>query len=255
MPSRHPELRARSARHFVILSGGREAPGVEGPHRTRRPAAAWKRPGRDARGSSNRPRRRSCPYVILSGGREAPGVEGPHRTRRPAAAWKRLGWDDCHPERRARSARSRRTSPDAKACSGVEAPWPGRARVFRPAAPARRESASDPRKSGTQGSMGRYAHRPCCLWFVLLHVRLTKPPQIAVTGEVGVRCACGRRAGRCRLRPAAIGAGFVRLVAGCGSVRPAGARGCTSRKRARRRVRPQPARAEPGLQRIRLHIF
>ena len=92
----------------------------------------------------------------------------------------------CHPERRARSARSRRTSPDAKACSGVEAPWPGCVRIFRPAAPARRESASDLRKSGSQGAMDIPVHRPCCLWFVHLRVRLTKPPQIAGTRVGGV---------------------------------------------------------------------
>ena len=84
--------------------------------------------------------------------------------------------------------------------------------------------ASDLRKSGRQGSMGRYAHRPCCLWFALPRVRLTKPPQIAGACELLPRCVCGLRAGRSYSRPAAIGAGFMRLVAGCGYVRPAGAR-------------------------------
>ena len=35
------------------------------------------------------------------------------------------------------------------------------------------------RKSGSQGSMDRCAHRPCWRFFVNLRVRLTKPPQIA----------------------------------------------------------------------------
>ena len=38
--------------------------------------------------------------------------------------------------------------------------------------------------------MGRYAHRPCCPWFVHLRVRLTKPPQIAMLAGWG----CGRSA-------------------------------------------------------------
>ena len=101
----------------------------------------------------------------------------------------------CHPERRARGARSRRTSRDAEACGGAEAPWPVCARVFSPAALARPESASDPRKSGSQGSMGRYAHRPSCPWFVHLRVRLTKPPQIAgLAGWSSAALAAGTRA-------------------------------------------------------------
>ena len=48
-----------------------------------------------------------------------------------------------------------------------------------PGASIRPEKASELRKSGGQGSMGRCAHRPVRLWFALLRVRLTKPPQIA----------------------------------------------------------------------------
>ena len=134
--------------------------------------------------------------------------------RRPAAAWKRLGRDDCHPERRRRSRRSRRTSPDAEACGGVEAPRLECARVFRPSAPARQESASDLRKSGSQGSMGRCAHRPSGLWFAHQRLRLTKPTQIAGACGLVPRRACGGRSGRARLWSAAIGAGFVRLASG-----------------------------------------
>ena len=181
-------------------------------------------PGHRARGSRS--------LVILSGGRGAPGVEGPRRTRRPAAAWKRPGRDDCHPERRARSARSRRTSPDAEACGSVEAPWPGCARVFRPAAPARPESASDPRKSGTQGSMGRYAHRPSCLWFGHLRVRLTKPPQIAMSLRVGPspgpQQACELRARADPRRLVQVSCGWPRVARD----RPAGAPRCAPRVRA-----------------------
>ena len=44
----HPERRARSARSLVILSGGRGAPGVEGSHWSRMPAAKVALPGREA---------------------------------------------------------------------------------------------------------------------------------------------------------------------------------------------------------------
>ena len=47
------------------------------------------------------------------------------------------------------------------------------------------KSALDLRKSGSQGSMGRCAHRPCCSWIYDLRVRLTKPPQIAEFLRVG----------------------------------------------------------------------
>ena len=81
----------------------------------------------------------------------------------------------CHPERRARSARSRRISRTANACSGGDASGPGGAR--RPAGPAE----SGPRRTRERPS------------------------------------AAGA------LRPAAIGAGFVRLASGRTRVRPAGA--------------------------------
>ena len=106
-----------------------------------------------------------------------------------------------HPERRARSARSRRTSPGAKASGGVEASWSGSARVFRPSASARQESAPTCGNPGTQGSMGRCAHRPVRLWFVHLRVRLTKPPQIAGACWLGPRLRpAGERAVPPRIR-------------------------------------------------------
>ena len=148
----------------------------------------------------------------------------------------------CHPERRARSARSRRTSLVEADRSGGGVSGLGGAR--RPAGARRRAKAParlrrglvlagrDPRKSGGQGPMGRYAHRSCCLWFYDLRVRLTKPPRIAGLAGWGlVAPAAGARAAG-RTRPAAIGAGFVRLAAGRTHVRPAGARGWRARKNA-----------------------
>ena len=86
-------------------------------------------------------------------------------------------------------------------------------------------TASDPSKSGSQGPMGKRAHRPVCLWFVHQRVRLTKPPQIAGAPRAGSvlrpRLACGSRPPR----PAAIGAGFVRLATGRARIRPADTRG------------------------------
>ena len=65
-----------------------------------------------------------------------------------------------------------------------------------------------PRKSGGQGPMDVYVHRPACLWCVHLRVRLTKPPQIARACGSGARCSRCGRTGCVRRRPAAIGAGF-----------------------------------------------
>ena len=108
-----------------------------------------------------------------------------------------------HPERRRRSRRSRRTSPVASACSGGGIPGLGDA--LRPPEARRRTRAprrlrcrlfneiATRRNLGTQGSMGRYAHRPCCPWFELQRVRLTKPPQIA--GTCGLWARRGRRDG------------------------------------------------------------
>ena len=108
-----------------------------------------------------------------------------------------------HPERRRRSRRSRRTSPVASACSGGGIPGLGDA--LRPPEARRRTRAprrlrcrlfneiATRRNLGTQGSMGRYAHRPCCPWFELQRVRLTKPPQIAGTRRLWARR--GRRDG------------------------------------------------------------
>ena len=73
--------------------------------------------------------------------------------------------------------------------------------------------------------MGRCAHRPGGLWFCDLRVRLTKPPQIAEECGLGVRAVRGGHSGCGHPAPAAIGAGFVRLVASCSRVRPAGIRG------------------------------
>ena len=73
--------------------------------------------------------------------------------------------------------------------------------------------------------MGRCAHRPGGLWFCDLRVRLTKPPQIAEECGLGVRAVRGGHSGCGHPAPAAIGAGFVRLAAGCSRVRPAGIRG------------------------------
>ena len=86
------------------------------------------------------------------------------------------------------------------------------------------------RKSGSQGSMGRCAHRPFCLWFALLRVRLTKPPQIAGQAGWGSAATAGFGGLAGALRPAAIGAGFVRLAAGRRCFRPVGARGGGGRR-------------------------
>ena len=88
--------------------------------------------------------------------------------------------------------------------------------------------------------MGRCAHRPCCLWFVHLHVRLTKPPQTAVRAGWSPAAPTRRLQAAAVLRPAAIDAGFVRLAAGRTRIRPAGARGLTGRRR------PQPPDARPA---------
>ena len=158
----------------------------------------------------------------------------------------RSGWAPCHPERRARSARyfvilsaggasrrSRRTSRVANArsdegISGLEdtrrmAETQRRAEGAIAASPSIRLRAGDSLKSGSQGSMGRCAHRPSCLWFVHLRVRLTKPPQIAGAQRVGVTLRPWLAYGSRPPRLAAIGAGFARLAAGCSCVRPAGA--------------------------------
>ena len=80
--------------------------------------------------------------------------------------------------------------------------------------PARMESASDLGKSGSQGSMNNYVHRPCFPWFAHLRVRLTKPPQIAAAHGLGPRWAhnghssCERvptRGDWCRFRAAGRG--------------------------------------------------
>ena len=85
--------------------------------------------------------------------------------------------------------------------------------------------------------MGRYAHRPACLWFDNLYVRLTNPPQIArahglrrAAPAASVRVAAVRR-------PAAIGAGFVRPAAGRKRIRPESAR---RRRRAGRHAARHP---------------
>ena len=167
----------------------------------RRPAAAWKRLGREARGAP-------APIVILSGGGGAAEVEGPHWLRRPAAA-------------------------ESVSRLGSVQRFPG--------APTRTKSTFDLPKSGSQGSMDKYVHRPCFLFFVYLYVRLTKPPQIAgsagrrIAGPaVGVRLAAV-------FRPAAIGAGFVRLAVGWTCPRPAG------EALARRRPGQNPLSLEGGI--------
>ena len=164
-----------------------------------------------------------APIVILSGGRGAPEVEGSHRMQ--------------------------------KACGGVEAPWPGCARGFRPAAPARLESASDLRKSGSQGSMGRCAHRPYAPFFADQRVRLTKPPQVAAAGGPSPRRTCRPRVAGTTPRPAAIGAGFVRLASGRTRTRPAGARvgsapDLQAPAGAQARRPPRPADCRPRLGRL-----
>ena len=80
-------------------------------------------------------------------------------------------------------------------------------------------------KNGSQGSMGRCAHRPSCLWFVHLRLRLTKPPQIAVFGGRRHAASVGCARVVVARRSAAIGAGFVRLASSCREARPAGACG------------------------------
>ena len=63
--------------------------------------------------------------------------------------------------------------------------------------------------------MGRCAHRPCCPWFAFLHVRLTKPPQIAMSLRVGPSPGPQRA---CGLRPSPSCGDWCRFrAAGCGS--------------------------------------
>ena len=128
--------------------------------------------GRDARGPA-------C-LVILSAGREAPGVEGSHRLRAPAAA----------------------------AFPGRDARGPARVRRLG------LKRIATCRNPGSQGPMDIYVHRPVCLWFVDLRVRLTKPTQIARTRRLLPRCVhdghsgCGRVSNGgdwCRFRTAGRG--------------------------------------------------
>ena len=155
-------------------------------------------------------------------------------TRKPQGARRPEGLPPCHPERRARSARSRRTPPVAEARGGAEAPRPGCARVFRPAAPKELESTSDLRKSGGQGSMGKNAHRPCCLWFVYLRVRLTKPPQIAMLPGWGSTAPAGARIPQARPGPqrfAQVSCGWPRVGRALTCGRLAGCAACEAHRR------------------------
>ena len=104
--------------------------------------------------------------------------------------------------------------------------------------------------------MGRCAHRPCCLRFVLVRVRLTKPPQIAGfegwghAAPRGERSGCGRPGLRRLVQvsrgwPRVWGVSDPRAPAGCGRAqmreRASGGRPRTRRKN--RRFRP-PGNAE-----------
>ena len=100
--------------------------------------------------------------------------------------------------------------------------------------------------------MGRCAHRPSCLWFVLLHVRLTKPPQIAKAHRLRARRARGGRAGCgrapsygdwCRFRAAGRGSDVHPT---CGRAQAA-ARGDGERH-------PTPARVRSGSPRTRRRV-
>ena len=144
------------------------------------------------------------------------------------------------------SRRSRRTSLDAKACGdgGVSGLGGARRTVETQrraegtiaASPPARSRAGDSLKSGSQGSMGRCAHRPCCPWFVHRRVRLTKPPQIAGHASWGRARTCGSHGGCCRalacgdwcrFRAAGLGSG-VHPTCGRTALRPAARAGVSS---------------------------
>ena len=87
-----------------------------------------------------------------------------------------------------------------------------------------------------QGSMGRYAHRPCFPWFANLRIRRTKPPSIAATHGLrahhtrGGHAGCGRTptcGDWCRFRAADRG---LQLRSTCG--RAAGCEGARRLERA-----------------------
>ena len=271
----HPERRARSARHFVILSGGREAPGVEGPHRTHTPAAAKAFPGWDARGSSDRPRRLgrkalpACGKAALKGRWAGmpidPAAHGSptcgfalrnlHKSPCPyglgARSCLRLAWGLLPDSGLRRLVQVSRGWSRAGRATDLRAPagktgrassLPTRAEKLSAASPLALSRACDPLKSGGQGSMGRCAHRPSCLWFVHLRVRLTKPPQIAMSSRAGPspgpQRACELRARAGLRRSVQVSCGWPR--AGRAIDLRAHVLRSASRRRAARRPRAAP---------------
>ena len=135
-----------------------------------------------------------------------------------------------HPERRARSARSRRISLVAKACGGG-----GHVLVGRRAALPKCANPDEmrPRPAETLAVKGRWTnmsigpavHGSSYCMFALRN--LHKSPRrsgLAARRVRGVHVGGGHR------RPAAIGAGFVRLVPGWARLQSAGARGRRARK-------------------------
>ena len=202
---------------FVILSAGREAPGVEGSHwsrclpvgRERVPSGRFLRtespPSSEKAAIKGRwagvpidPAAygsRSCEFALRNLHKSPEGRVGASTRLRRA-----LGL--CPPPSSGDWCRFRAAGRGSGAPSTCGRPagaggssgrmWVRAPRRLRRGLPLWRCGL---RKSGNQGSMGRCAHRPCCLWFALLRVRLTKPPQIAGgTGRGFDAPAAGARA-------------------------------------------------------------
>ena len=162
-----------------------------------------------------------------------------------------------------RAPRGRRT-PRRQAGTGMRTAGPRGGRVCdapaaaspfeRKLASMRVESAFDLRKPQRSRANGHF----CPSALRLMVCPPARPPYETSTNRraagLGPRRACSRRSGRARPSPAAIGAGFVRLAAGCGWLRPAGVRGFVSRKRVWWHPWPRLARGA-GRRRGQLHIF
>ena len=192
-------------------------------------------------GKKNSPKRTN--FAVCAGGG---GGEGGARRARPHARGappRREGGAEagafCHPERRARSARSRRTSPVADArsgggISGLEGArrTAGARRLAKAPPRLRRRHERGDASCGKAAVKGRWARVPIgpagygssTCGFAVRNLHKSPPQRARSRCARKLRRACGA------LWPAAIGAGFVRLAAGRARVRPAGARGLTGRR-------------------------